>query len=456
MLSRELTAVGLDNLEERAQADGSVYFLSPTDVSRALAKATDSLSFSIGPSRGRISDVVASTAKVAWYCDRAGFDTDTWKLIREDIAAVQNENLDPAALLDQKLWRENMPLWVEGRWEQVETYLLNVLDEKWYVWLEWYRNCLNGNVRDVHPDLDRVMLHLEDNDFWDGGVTNINNYIDSLIERPSAPQQIAAPIRAEIDSQGFIRIKTDAAREEVAGEGLSQLFTSLKELTVSFCEDLRGSNISRFAVSKFDRYQKALGDDIANFRSVHTYIMLRNACASVDADEFHTLNDVLKADLEEIRALQWSISDAFDEFQKTIQHMYRGEGVNVSPEIVSKINSVHNSDLARRVQSEELRRVEADLIDGACEGASNESKIDLVRTQYNIWAASKSFINNLGINIRIGIELYSDDLDAFLDKALRAISDEKARFTKDPIKRIIEYIKLLQPVINLIRYKLNL
>ncbi|MBL4732880.1 MAG: toll/interleukin-1 receptor domain-containing protein [Rhizobiaceae bacterium] len=135
------------------------------------------------------ADLYAANAATNAATDAAGTVAETWTEINVDIDFLQNsiDDLQTTArnLAGKKLWLNSQngnsaPNWALDSLRDLEKNLIK-LDENWHIWIDWYRQILQGkpswglSPKNAEQLIDRIAT--QEDEFWDQGATVVNAMI---------------------------------------------------------------------------------------------------------------------------------------------------------------------------------------------------------------------------------------------------------------------------------------
>ena len=133
------------------------------------------------------TDAAAYTAKAADAANATNYAASgTWIGINADIEFLENSTDDlPTTvrnLAGKKLWLDNQhvnstPNWASASLRNLERNLTE-FDENWRVWIDWYRQILQGKpgwgLSPKNAEQLIVRIATQENEFWDQGATVVN------------------------------------------------------------------------------------------------------------------------------------------------------------------------------------------------------------------------------------------------------------------------------------------
>jgi hypothetical protein len=103
------------------------------------------------------------------------FHSALWSAISFDAKRV-DEGAPTSVIADMPLWPEGQPDAFRSLWQELEQALL-AANENWHVWINWYRDRLEGRVREEESELAFVRV---EEALWDQGPAIVNAEIIRL------------------------------------------------------------------------------------------------------------------------------------------------------------------------------------------------------------------------------------------------------------------------------------
>jgi len=158
-----------------------------TNATNAAANAANTTFAANTTYDANATDAAAYTAKAADAANATNYAASgTWIGINADIEFLENSNDDlPTTvrnLAGKKLWLDNQygnstPNWASTSLRNLERNLTK-LDENWRVWIDWYRQILQGKpgwgLSPKNAEQLIVRIATQENEFWDQGATLAN------------------------------------------------------------------------------------------------------------------------------------------------------------------------------------------------------------------------------------------------------------------------------------------
>jgi hypothetical protein len=397
-------------------------------------------------------------ARVGYYhrSARAAYKS-MWEAIDKDALLCLSGKAD-LALLIEPLWPEVQQSWINKRFQHLKAHLLAKSKEDWGVWLDWYEARLTGGSINIELESARAQLDDRVPGVWDQPVSKVNSEIRKLIEEFEGGKpvsQLSGPVEAQVDSTGLISLARQTPDEELAGQALEQMFMSLKRFSKSFSHSISTSNVNRRALNKFQDYDENLPEGVEEFQSIYLDQIFRNALKTLEPEDYECLtHNNLIADLESIEALHHSVCMAFEEFRAAKKHSARiAPDKIITDEFWQDLRELQHDELTERVQTEEAQHVAKTLREDAEEDPTPEKKWNALAVEYNYWAAAKSYLSMLGLNMKIGAHLIAEEIQVQLDKIK---GQQQASYDKDAIEYLFKWVKRAGAVIKAIREYLNI
>lgn len=185
--SNSISEYALNNLADVARDVQTIDFGSGAAANASIAAHVATVGIPNGSTMKRVVDAAAIAINFASYVHAVGY------LNFSADVAIAREDADINALCTSRLWSHGIPDDVYLHWMQLSEDLRS-LDAGFDVWIDWYRNRLEG--RSIDRELERKWALLPD-DILDKAPIEINAHLRSLRDEhlrsqfpPDAPPEI--------------------------------------------------------------------------------------------------------------------------------------------------------------------------------------------------------------------------------------------------------------------------
>ena len=164
---------------------------------RSIFLLTRSL-FTVSPA-GPASQIIEisniNTLKHAFGLDRSKAVKQISDACYRDMRFCESEG-DLQKLLQQPLWIEDTPDWVNTKWDKTRSNYRRRL-KTWQVWIDWYEAILEGRPTPGGEELDVYRVTLDNEDDWAKGPAHVNGLIKK--KQDEIEDQIVAEIAEKFE-----------------------------------------------------------------------------------------------------------------------------------------------------------------------------------------------------------------------------------------------------------------